>query len=176
MTQRTQFDRAYTTGVEVSAPQPEGTPFVNFPDRRLQVQGPTGPIDLLAIRPFSEDGSYAVGDVVVRAGGIYAANSIVSPGAFDPADWTSLVTDAFAPITGTFGWDFTLGYTGDDVTEVLSFSGPSQVRQTFGYDANGNANTVLYETSTDSGGNWTTLGTFTITYDDDGNPQSGAWT
>ena len=86
------------------------------------------------------------------------------------------MTDAFAPITGTFGWDFTLGYTGDDVTEVLSFSGPSQVRQTFGYDANGNANTVLYETSTDSGGNWTTLGTFTITFADDRNPQSGSWT
>jgi len=176
MTQRTQFDRAYVTGVEVSAPQPEGTPFVNFPDRRLQVQGPTGPIDLLAIRLFSDEADYVSGDVVVYAGGLYAATAPIAAGAFDPADWTSLVADVFSPLTGAFGWDFTLTYTGDDVTEVLSSNADSRVRQTLTYDAEGNPETIFYETSVNAGVDWTSLGTLTLTYDVDGNPLSGAWT
>jgi hypothetical protein len=176
MTQRTQFDRAYTTGVEVSAPQPEGTPFVNFPDRKLQVQGPTGPIDLLAIRLFSDEADYASGDVVVYAGGLYAASAPITAGAFNAADWTSLVADVFNPLTGAVGWDFTLTYTGDDVTEVLSSNGDSRVRQTIVYDADGNPEVILYYTSVNDGGDWTLIGTLNITYDADSNPQSGAWT
>jgi hypothetical protein len=176
MTQRTQFDRAYTTGVEVSAPQPEGTPFVNFPDRKLQVQGPTGPIDLLAIRLFSDQADYASGDVVVYAGGLYAASAPITAGAFNPADWTSLVADVFNPLTGAVGWDFTLTYTGDDVTEVLSSNADARVRQTIVYDADGNPEVVLYYTSVNAGADWTLIGTLNITYDADSNPQSGAWT
>ena len=176
MTQRTQFDRAYTTGVEVSAPQPEGTPFVNFPDRKLQVQGPTGPIDLLAIRLFSDEANYVSGDVVVYGGGLYAASAPITAGPFNAADWTSLVADVFNPLTGAVGWDFTLTYTGDDVTEVLSSNGDSRVRQTIVYDADGNPEVILYYTSVNAGGDWTLIGTLNITYDADSNPQSGAWT
>ena len=176
MTQRTQFDRAYTTGVEVSAPQPEGTPFVNFPDRKLQVQGPTGPIDLLAIRLFSDQADYVSGDVVVYAGGLYAASAPIAAGPFNAADWTSLVADVFSPLAGTVGWDFALTYTGEDVTEVLSSNGDSRVRQTLTYDTEGNPETILYETSVNAGVDWISLGTLTITYDADGNAQSGVWT
>ena len=176
MTQRTQFDRSYVSGAEVSLSHPEGTPFYNFVDRRLQPKGSFLPVDVLPIRPFSDQANYESGDIVVYNGGIYAAVGSIAAGAFDPADWTSLVSDIFSPLTGTFGWDFALTYTGDNVTEVLSSNADSRVRQTLTYDADGNAETVLYETSTDSGSNWTTLGTLTITYDADGNALAGAWT
>ena len=176
MTQRTQFDRSYVSGAEVSASQPEGTPFYNFVDRRLQIKGSFLPVDVLPIRPFSDQADYESGDIVVYNGGIYAALAPITAGAFNAADWTSLVADVFSPLTGTVGWDFTLTYTGDDVTEVLSSNADSRVRQTLTYDAEGNPETIFYETSVNAGVDWTSLGTLTITYDADGNPQSGAWT
>jgi hypothetical protein len=175
MTQRTQFDRAYTTGVEVSAPQPEGTPFVNFPDRRLQVQGPSGPIDLLAVRLHSEDAAYVTGDIVAFGGGLYSALVPVSPGPFDITEWANLVSDVFQPVLGAYGWNFALTYTGVYVTEVLSSLADNQLRQTIGYDANEYPATFQYEQSTDGGQNWALMSTLTITYDADGNPLSGAW-
>jgi hypothetical protein len=50
------------------------------------------------------------------------------------------------------------------------------VRQTLTYDAEGNPETILYETSVNAGVNWISLGTLNITYDADGNALSGAWT
>jgi hypothetical protein len=173
VTQRTQFDRSYTTGEVASGTQPDGTPFVNFPDRRLQVHSPLGAIDLLAVRAFSEDADYSGGDVVVNAGGIYSAKVAIPAGPFDPTEWDSLISNPFSPFTGAAGWDFTVGYTEGLATEVVYVSGTSQCRLTIGYNTDENAETVLYETSVNSGVDWTTVGTLTITYDAEGNPNPG---
>jgi hypothetical protein len=175
MTQRTQFDRAYATGESVSG-QPEGTPFVNFADLRLQVQGPTGPLDLLAIRPFSESAQYQAGDIVAYAGGIYTASALVPAGPWDAGAWTSLVADPFSPLVGEAGWDFAITYTDDQPTEVVFASGALRVRETLGYNTAGDVETVAYETSTNDGVDYASVGTLLIGYDADGNALAGTWT
>ena len=175
MTQRTQFDRAYATGEEVSGTQPEGTPFVNFPDRRLQVQGPTGPIDLLAVRPFSADADYAAGEIVGYSGKFYAANTTVTAGAFDAGEWDSLTAGQFDEVLQGVDWDFTISYNGDgNAEEIVDIRDPLRMRTTVTYNADGSPDVIAYETSTDSGGAYTPAGTLTLSYTD-GDPTGGTW-
>lgn len=175
MTQRTQFDRAYVTGERVSSGQPEGTPFVNFPDRLLQVLGPAGtPVDLLAVRPFSDEADYLAGDIVAYQGKFYAASALVTAGPFDPADWGSLTAGQFDEIVQGVGWDFTVGYNGEGDADTLEFiKDPLRVLITVSY-TDGDPTSILYETSTDSGGSSTPAGTLTLTYTD-GEITGGTW-
>lgn len=174
MTQRTQFDRAYTTGVEISA-QPEGTPFINFADLKLQIQGPTGAIDLLAIRPFSVHANYAAGDIVAYQGGIYSASNTITAGAWDAGDWTSLIKSPNDAISQGIGWDFTVSYDADGNPDSVTYtSGQLAVSILISY-TDGKPTGVGYKVSTDGGSNYTPAGTLTIGYDADDNPTSGTW-
>ena len=176
MTGRAQLSRAYVTGQTPSG-EPEGSAFTNFADLNLLLTGPGGSVlDLLPIRRFSETANYTAGSLVERQGAVYTNAAPVTAGAWDAGEWTSVFADPIGLFLNQQGWDFTLTYTAGNVTEVLASLSALRVRQTLSYDADGNAETIDYETSTDSGGNWTTLGTLTITYDADGNALSGAWT
>jgi len=176
MTQRTQFDRAYATGVQVSGTQPEGTPFVNYADRRLQIQGPTGPVDLLAVRPFSTTANYAVGDLVGYLGKFYAASVVVTAGAFDGAEWTSLTAGQFDDVLQGVDWDFTISYDGNgNANVIVNIKDPLRMRMTITYNTDGTTNTIAYETSTNSGGAYAPAGTLTLSYTS-GNPTGGIWT
>jgi hypothetical protein len=174
MTQRTQFDRSSVT-TERTSGQPVGTPFVNFADLVLQVEGPTGPVDLLAVRRFATTATYEAGDIVVYNGGLYTANGAITPGAFDALEWTSLVTTVFSAFVGEVGWDWTITYTDGNATEILYEAGDLQVRETLTYDADDNVETVQYETSTNAGVAWTDVGTMTIAYNSDGDATTGTW-
>lgn len=175
MTQRTQFDRAYVTGERITSGQPEGTPFVNFPDRLFQVLGPAGtPVDLLAVRPFSAEADYLAGDIVAYQGKFYAASANITAGAFDIADWSPLTAGQFDEIIQGVGWDFTVGYNGaGDIDTVEFIKDPLRVLLAVSY-TNGDITGVLYETSTDSGGSYTPAGTLTLTYTD-GEITGGTW-
>jgi hypothetical protein len=173
VTHRTQIARTYASG-ERAAGLREGTPSVNFADLSLSIEGPSGPVELLAIRNFSESANYAAGDIVAYAGGIYSAPNPVSPGPWNPGSWTSLVADPFSPFVGEAGWDFSVTYTDGNPTEVVFSSGALRVRQTISY-TEGDPTQVVFETSIDSGGSYTPAGTLGITYVD-GNPVSGEWT
>ena len=175
MTQRTQFDRAYTTGESISG-QPEGTPFVNFSDRNLQVQGPSNTVvDLLAVRLFSDAADYAAGDIVAYQGSFYAAGGAITAGSWNVGEWNQLIAGQFDAFLDQVNWDFTISYDVDENPEIVTYSnGVLRVRLTTTYTA-GDPTSVLYETSTNSGTDWTTAGTLTATYTD-GNPTGGTWT
>lgn len=163
MTQRTQFARAYNTGESVSG-QPEGTPFINFADLSLEIQGPLGAIKLLPIRIFSEAANYAAGDIVAQGGGLYAAPAPVPAGAFDAGDWTSLIKGTFDEVVSGVGWDFAVSYDADgNPEEILYSSGLLRARVTIAY-VSGNPQTLTYETSIDSGSIYTPAGTLTLSY------------
>lgn len=163
MTQRTQFARAYNTGESVSG-QPEGTPFVNFADLSLEIQGPLGPIKLLPIRIFSETADYAAGDIVAQGGGLYAAPAPVPAGAFDAGDWTSLIKGTFDEVVSGVGWDFAVSYDADgNAEEVIYSKDLLAAKETITYTA-GNPQTITYETSIDGGSNYTPVGTLTLSY------------
>ena len=165
MTQRTQFARSYADG-DTFAGQPEGTPYFNFANYRLQIQGPTGVLDLGPLRTFVDTASYVGGDLVYHEGGLYKASGAVSPGAFDPADWQSLVSDPTDFATGSVDWDFTLTYTSNDLVDSVIYSlGQLQVRITLGYTADELTDTVTYERSDDGGSTWGTPDILTLTYD-----------
>jgi hypothetical protein len=175
MTQRTQFDRAYTTGQSISSGQPEGTPFVNFPDLSLQVQGPSSTaVDLLAVRLFSDTADYAAGDIVAYQGSFYAAAGAITAGPWSAGEWNQLIAGQFDAFIGTVDWNFTISYDVEENPEIVTYSnGVLRVRLTTTYTA-GDPTSVLYETSTNSGTDWTTAGTLTITYTDS-NPTGGTW-
>lgn len=75
---------------------------INWPDKQLSVvDAANQPLDLVAVRYFSVEANYAIGDFVVEAGEIWRAIVAVTPAPFDPAQWASIggaagdfVTDA----------------------------------------------------------------------------------
>ena len=176
MTGRAQLSRAYVTGQTPSG-EPEGSAFTNFADLNLLLTGPGGAVlDLLPIRRFSETADYTAGSLVEYQGAVYTNSSPVTAGAWDSGEWTSVFADPIGLFLNQQGWSFILTYTDDNVTDVTASLGALRVRQTLSYDTDGNAETIDYETSTDSGSNYTPAGTLTISYDGDGNPLSGVWT
>lgn len=65
-----------------------GELYVNWADKQLGViDAAQTPQDLIAVRFFSVNAAYRIGDVVVNEGSIYKAIAQTGPGAFDPADW-----------------------------------------------------------------------------------------
>lgn len=164
MTQRTQVARAYTTGTGISG-QPEGTPFFNFADLKLQIQGPGGPIDLLPLRLFSDQADYPANSLIYHNSELLINPAPVTAGAFNSNDWTPISQSPFSGVTGALGWDVAITYTADDLADVITYSLASlRVRITFAYTADSLVDTVTYETSNDSGGSWGTPAVMTITY------------
>ncbi len=91
---RVQTLRSSTPGARPSSRAP-GELFVNFPDRQLGViDSASAPLDLIAVRFFSAGANYAVGDCVMQGGKVYQASAAITPGAFNPAQWTALSTAA----------------------------------------------------------------------------------
>jgi hypothetical protein len=70
-----------------------GELYVCFPDQQLGVVGPSGNIDLLAVRNFSATTDYVVGDLVARGGDIYRAAVAVTAGAWNATQWTDIVRE-----------------------------------------------------------------------------------
>jgi hypothetical protein len=175
MSQFTQFDRAYLTGESVAVGRPEGTPFINYADGSFMVQGPSGALDLLAIRPFLTTADYPANSFVTYAGGIYVNGAPVSAGAWNVAEWASVLADPVSLMTLDVGWDFVLTYAGEEISQAKFSKLDNRVQYSFTYDANGNADTVAVLTSSNAGVDWITAGTLTITYDANGNVLSGAW-
>jgi hypothetical protein len=92
MTGRVQTLRSSTAGNRpaVGSQQP-GSLYTNWPDKALGVIDSTQtPMDLIAVRFFSTLASYAAGQFVLNGGQLYAANTAVAPGAFNPAQWTKV--------------------------------------------------------------------------------------
>jgi hypothetical protein len=81
--------RSLTDG-SVPTAKTEGEPYVNFANKSFGVVDDAAVAqDLIAVRFFSDLSTYAVGDFVIEAGGLYACSTAVAvAGPFDPADWT----------------------------------------------------------------------------------------
>ena len=68
-----------------------GEPYVNYADKQFGVMAiDQTPVDLLAVRFFSEEAIYAEGDIVVYQGEAWKAVASVAPGPFDDFFWTNL--------------------------------------------------------------------------------------
>ena len=87
----------------------QGELFVNFADKAFGVVDPSNaPLDLLPVRFFSADASYAIGDFVLEARTLYRARVAVTPKAFDATEWDALVNASdlttalggYLPLTG----------------------------------------------------------------------------
>lgn len=75
-----------------AAPTPalqQGEMAINMAKRQLYLGTPSGNVDVIAIRFFTEDASYAVGDHVIRQGVLLRCETPVSPGPFNNANWGS---------------------------------------------------------------------------------------
>ena len=101
MTNRVQTQHSSSTGVRPTGRKP-GELYVNLADMQYGVIDPTGtPKDLGAIRLFSANANYAIGDFAVQAGVLYCAKVAVPASAFDSTEWT---------IIGGVGHDIGSGY------------------------------------------------------------------
>jgi hypothetical protein len=92
MTGRVQTNRNPATGVRPAAgTRKAGELHVNLADLQLSVidAGQT-PRDMLAVRFFSTTAGYASGVFVVNSGALYVSNTTVTPGPFNPAQWTRI--------------------------------------------------------------------------------------
>jgi hypothetical protein len=94
MTARVQSLRSSTKGARPPAGRAVGELYTNFPDKQIGVVGPTGNIDLVPVRFFSETADYAIGDLVARGGDIYRAAVAVTAGAWDGTKWTDIVHES----------------------------------------------------------------------------------
>jgi hypothetical protein len=109
MVNRVQTLRSSVPG---TAPAPgtrqPGELYVNFPDNAFGVIDPTqNPVDLIAVRFFSPQANYAIGDFVVQAGNLYCATAPSSPGVFVPANWSMLGTADLSTVLALSGGTMT---------------------------------------------------------------------
>lgn len=112
MPNRVQTLRSNVAGNRPSGRQP-GELYVNWPDKQLGVIDSTSTaLDLIAIRFFSANTSYNIGDYVVQSGKLYTAKVAVSPGPFNTSQWSltgGIVaigdTPPLAPNVGALWWD-----------------------------------------------------------------------
>lgn len=95
---RAQFERFNVAGQAPSIGQP-GSFALNVVDRKLWSFGPTGSPVLLAydISDHDTDRSYSTGQLVVQDGALWRANTNLTPGAFDTADWTPVTAGSLMP-------------------------------------------------------------------------------
>jgi hypothetical protein len=79
-----------------------GELYINWADRQIgTMDAAKAPMDLVAIRFFTEAASYLVDDVVLRAGYAYRAITPSDPGPFVPANWQIMGALIEAPIDGS---------------------------------------------------------------------------
>ena len=99
MTNRPQILRSSTPGqVPAAGTRAPGEMWTTFPDLQLGVIDATKTAQkLIAIRFFSTQANYAVGDFVVQAGKLYVATSSVTAGAFNNGQWSQIAALADIP-------------------------------------------------------------------------------
>jgi hypothetical protein len=150
---------------------------VNIPDQVVYFGNESGDLVYpIAVRPFTEDGTFLTGTAVFKDGDILVATTDVSPGVFSALDWSTISLSPDASITGEAGWDFSVTYNAESlVSEIVQSKGAYWVRQTISYTAESLVDTVLMERSTDSGANYSTVGTITLSYNGDGLITGGTW-
>jgi hypothetical protein len=112
LTSRVQTIRSSVAGNRPVGQLP-GELYTNWPDGQLGVINSTGnPQDLIAVRFFSSAANYNIGDFVINSGRLYSAATTVTPGTFNPGQWTPVagsvsVGDTFPsnPLPGSLWWD-----------------------------------------------------------------------
>jgi hypothetical protein len=106
------------------------------------------------------------GDLIYHNGTLYKASVPITAGPFSVGDWIPLVYDNVSEIRGAEGWDFDITYDANDLTDTVVYKqGAIWVRLTMSYTVDLLVESVLYETSTDSGGAYGNPSTVTFTYD-----------
>jgi len=93
MTARVQSLRSSTKGARPPAGRAVGELYTNFADQQIGVVGPTGNIDLVPVRFFSETADYAIGDLIARGGNIYRAAVAITAGPWKANQWTDVVNE-----------------------------------------------------------------------------------
>jgi len=93
------IDRVQTLRSSVKGQRPAngtrqiGEFYVNFADYQFgTINTSSVALDLIAVRYFSAAADYSIGEFVVQAGILYRASTAVTAGAFNPAQWTRVVT------------------------------------------------------------------------------------
>lgn len=113
MPNRVQTLRSNVAGNRPPAGQAPGSLYVNWPDSQLGVvNAAAANQDLIAVRFFSALASYVVGDHVFYQGSLYKATTAVTPGTFNPNQWTAVggsitISDTAPanPQAGSLWWD-----------------------------------------------------------------------
>ena len=110
MTTRVQIIRSSTPGaVPAAGTRSPGELWTTFPDLQLGVIDASKTAQrLVAVRYFSTQANYAVGDFVVQAGALYVANTAVTAGAFNSGQWVKIQSasdlatalGAYLPLSG----------------------------------------------------------------------------
>jgi hypothetical protein len=133
MTTSIKILRSTTAGVRPTG-KLYGEPYVNFADNQFGVfdSGPT-PRDLIGAPIFSTAASYVTGNPVNYQGKLYIANTSISAGAFNPAQWTQVLggggsgggvtvsdTPPGSPIAGDLWWESDTGTLWVYYTDVNS--------------------------------------------------------
>jgi hypothetical protein len=84
--------RSITSGVRPSG-KTYGEPYVNFADNQFGVFDSSNVYrDLIGVPVFSSATSYNPGYAVQQGGQVYVARTAVVPGAFNPAQWTPVIS------------------------------------------------------------------------------------
>ena len=112
MTGRVQTLRSNVSGTRPTGRQP-GELYVNWADGQIgSVNSVGGAQDFVAVRFFSTNAAYIIGDFVVQGGQLYRAVAPSTGGAFVPTNWTQLggsitINDAAPanPQPGQLWWD-----------------------------------------------------------------------
>ena len=110
MTGRVQTLRSNVTGNRPTGRQP-GELYVNWADSQIGVvNGSNAAQDFVGVRFFNTLAAYNIGDFVVNGGQVYRATAAITPGTFNPAQWSQVTTLAdmnsaiaaapFLPISG----------------------------------------------------------------------------
>lgn len=104
-TTRVQAQRFTAAGaVPTNGARQPGELWTNISDFQLgTIDGSKNAQRLMAVRFFATTASYVTGDFVIQTAKIYVANGAISPGAFNPLQWTLVVdpvSGGFLPLTG----------------------------------------------------------------------------
>lgn len=100
MPQHYRHQRSANPATAFPATVEPGEIIVNTANRQIAVgdaaSGLLGvPLSLLAVRIFDPRAQYAAGEFIIRTGELYRANAAVTPGVFNPAQWTQYVDKTY---------------------------------------------------------------------------------
>src|SRR5262245_15904630 len=101
-TNRIQMLRSITPGARPSG-KLYGEPYFNLGDNQFGVFDSSNVArDLIGVPMFSASKAYSAGNVVNNSGQIYVANTAVSAGSFNPAQWTPVTPSSASPQPNLF--------------------------------------------------------------------------